>query len=269
MKGTKWVLLALGLILTIAGLYLLNRKNQSLEPQPLVKTEASGQPLLSEDLKKPGTSPSEKLVSKSSSTTEKSLLSFLNDRGRGEWQLKRDVSGKIEQISGGTLAGVGENLESALRFAKELAPYLGVKPEQVVNPQDGSEQSTTPYSVIYRFKQKVSGYSVHGSDLSIFSSSKDHSANLMNLSLKEVEGLNPKPTYSAQEVRSVLEEEFPKENQSSIRVDREPVIWAESTPAELAWIYRIKIEQPVAAHWVVLVGAQTKKILSKQDSLVQ
>jgi hypothetical protein len=198
---------------------------------------------------------------------EKELLDYLQSTGTGEWEFIRDSNGKIMSVSGGTVPSVGKDQDSALDFARKLASYFQVDSTQIFAHKDNTSLSETALSKVYRFEQKVNNYTVYGSGMTLMASKTDDAAYMITTDLKEVKGLNFKAaeTTSSEDFKSTLLKEFPSQQKTEIKyIEPEPVIWANSDPAELAWVFVVENWNPKLQKLRVLVGTESGKILFKE-----
>ncbi len=197
---------------------------------------------------------------------EEDLLDHLQSIGSGEWKFIRDQNGKVMSVSGGSIPAVGKNPNSALNFAKKLSPYFQVDSTQVISRKDDKSFSQTARSKIYRFEQEINNYKVHGAGMTLMASKADNSAFMITTDLKEVKGLSFKAAESttAEDFKPTVLNEFPSQQKSKISyIEPKPVIWANSDPAELAWVYIVETWNPKFQKLRVLVGAESGKILTK------
>jgi hypothetical protein len=95
----------------------------------------------------------------------------------------------------------------------------------------------------------------------------DDSAFMITTDLKEVKGLSLKAakSTSAEDFKSTVLNEFSSQQKTKITyIEPKPVIWANSEPAELAWVYLVETQDKKYQKLKVLVGADSGKVLIKQ-----
>ncbi|MEI7441009.1 MAG: hypothetical protein WCK43_05170 [bacterium] len=197
---------------------------------------------------------------------EEDLIDHLRSIGAGEWKFIRSPNGRIMSVSGGKVSGVGHNKESALNFAKTIAPYFQVAPSQIAARNDGKDFSQTAYTKIYRFEQKINDYKIHGSGITLMTKTQDSTAFMITTDLKEVKGLSFQAATAtkAEDFKSVILNEFSQYKTIIKLTEPKPVIWADSDPAELAWVFVVETWNPKFNMTRVLVGADSGKILIKE-----
>jgi hypothetical protein len=198
---------------------------------------------------------------------EEDLLDHLRSMGNGEWKFIRNSDGRIMTVSGGKIPSVGKNPGAALDFAQKIAPYFKVDSAQVTARKDDKSFSQTALSKIYRFEQKIDNYKVYGAGITLMTAKNDDSAFMITTDLKEVKGLSLKAakSTSAEDFKSTVLNEFSSQQKTKITyIEPKPVIWANSEPAELAWVYLVETQDKKYQKLKVLVGADSGKVLIKQ-----
>lgn len=199
--------------------------------------------------------------------SEDELLEYLKSEGSGDWKFIRNSVGKVMTVSGGNMPSVGKNSSSALEFAKKIAPFFQVESAQVVIRKDGKSFSQTGRSKIYRFEQKINNYEVYGAGITLMTSKTDDSAYMITTDLKEVKDISFKTarSTSAEEFKNIVLNEFSNSEKTKIqRIEPKPVIWANSEPAELAWVYLVETYDKKFQKLKILVGTESGKVLTKE-----
>jgi hypothetical protein len=271
----KKIFILLALIIVV-GLFISRRKkaNDNLENQTPNSMPENNEAKMTQNQKNNLSSKEEdrsvastQQNSSESFKSEEELLEYLKSEGSGNWKFIRNSEGKVMTVSGGNMPSVGKNSSSALEFAKKIAPFFQVESAQVVIRKDGKSFSQTGRSKIYRFEQKINNYEVYGAGITLMTSKNDDSAYMITTDLKEVKGLSFKTAESttALDFKDVVLNEFSSEERMKIkRIEPKPVIWANSEPAELAWVYLVETWDKKFQKIKVLVGAESGKVLTKE-----
>jgi hypothetical protein len=197
--------------------------------------------------------------------TGEKLLSFLESKSQGSWKINEAETGVISSVTGGVIPGIGSDPGRALQLVRELAPLLGVEANQIESMPTLIE---SPRMIIQKFTQKVGGFTVFGSVISLGISKETKAVFLINTGLKGVDPFNDSPDLTASQAQKILEERFNESKAKFNLLNPKPVLWADAKPHELAWEFSMDTPAPHFDRRHILIGASTANILYNFSSLL-
>ena len=183
------------------------------------------------------------------------LLAFLEARGTGQWKARLSPKGDIFRFTGGRIEGVGSSEDKLTDFVGGFAETLGIPRDQVLQK---IEEDDLRSSRIFDALQTYEGMEVFQSWLRLMTDKNTGEAYLINNKLKVLEPeINTAVNFDRDDAYDVLERFFGNEFK---KVKREwgPVVWADSSPHQLAYVF---IVQTSKTTYRSVVGASSEEVL--------
>ncbi len=202
-------------------------------------------------------------------TTTVSISEYLKSIDpKAKWRINKADDGRVIAISGGMIPVDTKNQMEALKFAQTIAEKTGVPAAQITASEVVLE--STPYSTAQQFDQEVSGYTVFGGFMKVFTRVPGGEVYYV---ANETRNLGePKLTinYSVGEIQSIIREQYA--NRKGLKFESnptKPVLFSTGpSQSELGWESTIEIAGPLYDRRHLVVSAVTGKIL-KDTSLIQ
>ncbi len=195
-------------------------------------------------------------------TRLQSLLSRLDPNGT--WTILKDVDGRVNSITGGSIAAVGTSYETGLGFAKEIASALEIPQDQVV--AEGIQLKETSYSKSYHYQQSVNGYLVENGYIELFLNSSTSNIYDITSELRELGPVDTRISYPRDLATEMVKEKYADKNVTLLSEPSVPVIFNEKPKVSyLVWKIQIKTNIPLLDTRNIYVSAVTGKIIYDQS----
>ncbi len=217
----------------------------------------------------PVSQPSANTKTEQSNSNSLSISDYLKTIDpKANWRINKADDGRVIAISGGLIPVDTKNQMEALKFAQTIAEKTGVPAAQIIASEVVLD--STPYSTAQQFDQEVSGYSVFGGFMKVFTRVPGGEVYYVANETRNVG--EPKLTinYSLGEIQAVVREEYA--NRKGLKFETsaaKPVLFSTGpSQSELGWESVIEIAGPLYDRRHLVVSAVTGKIL-KDTSLIQ
>lgn len=195
-------------------------------------------------------------------TRLQSLLSRLDPNGT--WTILKDINGRVNSITGGSIAAVGTSYETGLGFAKEIASSLEIPQDQVV--AEGIQLKETSYSKSYHYQQSLNGYLVENGYIELFLNSSTSNIYDITSELRELGPVDTRISYPRDLATEMVKEKYSDKNVTLLSEPSVPVIFNEKPKVSyLVWKIQIKTRIPLLDTRNVYVSAVTGKIIYDQS----
>ncbi|MDZ4661455.1 MAG: hypothetical protein SGJ18_07515 [Pseudomonadota bacterium] len=187
---------------------------------------------------------------------------------QGNWVFGRSPMGRISYISGGIINADVRVKGRAASLIEALSPTLDVPAEQL-EEQVLNETTKTELSRVTEFKQKVDGFEVYHSQVTLHSRETDGAVFIINNDSKKVGDYNSVPRLSAAKAQNILVSKYGSDL-NKLELKRGPVIFVGNDGAtELVWIFEAKFGAPKYHGMEVAVGAESGLVLSEIPTTVR
>lgn len=198
------------------------------------------------------------------------LEEYLKTHYPGSWTVVHDSSGGVQSVMGGAIPLAENSAQGALKAGRELGRYLGADPENLVLDPNRAPAGTEDL-MAYHLVQKSQDFEVFGSGMLLNVRKRDGSVIIVTNELRPVDRVDPVPSVNAAEAGKIVLAQYAARTPELQLANERPVIWAESPPHELAWIFWVEVDQrkPTYNKYEVIVGAASSRILRARSVLVR
>lgn len=179
----------------------------------------------------------------------------------GKWQFRRRSDDTIQSITGGLIENIGENSESALKFARQISPLLATG-EYKLKPEPRTVASNKKMRS-FHIEQEANGYSVYQGSLQLISRSSDGAVYIVNNQLRDITAFNPEPILTISEGLRIVEAKYQEATITAPEVAN--VFALRGQTSQLAWTFKVVQKQPKFSQKDVVVSAVDGRILYVQD----
>lgn len=188
---------------------------------------------------------------------------------QGTWAAHAGGHGQTGSLRGTPIPGAVSSPESALATARAAARELGVRPGQL-SQEHAKVDTDSGLQAMYQYPQWIEGYEVFGAKLTLLARRSDSAVYLMNTTLKPLDQApSSQGTISRDEAAGIIATFYaPRGGKVVAPVVSNALIFAERSPAELAWLFYVSVTSPTMTKLKVLVGASTKQIVFEAPAIV-
>ncbi|HUP57236.1 MAG TPA: hypothetical protein VM598_07265 [Bdellovibrionota bacterium] len=181
---------------------------------------------------------------------------------RGEWSEQQGAQGAKTGFIGKPIPGSATDAAGALDFARAAARQLGVSAEQL-SQEHMQADLETGMQTVHRFDQWVDGYEVFDAALRVLARRSDGAVYLVNSSLKPVDQAPNDPRAIDRATAQAIAERHYRDAGGRVVEPRvtAAVIYADSRPVELAWVFYVEVTNPKFAKMQALVGASSQRVV--------
>lgn len=179
-----------------------------------------------------------------------------NSRFPSDWQFLTSEDGTIRSILGGQVHGYENSAQGALRFAQDISPLLGAKPDEL--RLEEIAVLNTPLRRAYRVLQTYQGYAVYQSQVTVFFLNGADTIVSLNSQLQTIERWQGAPSLNQGSVQDALLKAVDLES-STVSLTG-PLLYVKDKVAHPAYI-AVGTRLDVREGWEFVVDARSGEIL--------
>jgi hypothetical protein len=164
--------------------------------------------------------------------------------------------------------GATASADSAYSVARAIAHEIGLSPDQL---SQAHAQADTEHGLqaMYQYPQWVGDYQVFDANLTLLARRSDSAVFQVNSSLRPIDQAPPPGRIDRAQAQAIVLNYYQaRGGQVAAPAVNAPVIYADRSPVELAWMFYVSISQPSITKLKVLVGATTEQVVYEAPAVI-